>query len=253
MWIVLGIIAVVVVLVGLVLWWLLSGPDDELDGDDRDGDGDFAVHRKWGWEFALTEEQEKALMEGLRAYHKSKDGPVHVDGQGGQLMLFAPQTVISLYLLATRFVALGPDAVSYPVSAVGRLVDEFADKEQPGVLHLRDDWFPAEGVDGMDRTAFADLVMDVLMNDRDQRVSLGSWNGDGLVEAVVDAAGLGNNNLVLDLGRVLDQYVPARQAQPQRSRSTCCASSCPDGGRRDPRRAVDPPATDEERRILAGA
>lgn len=250
MLIVLSVIAVVVLLIGLVLWWLLRGPDDELDGD-----GDFAVERRWDWEFELTEEQERALMVGLQAYHKSKDGPISVNGRNGQLMLFAPHTVISLYLAAQRFVALGPDAVSYPVSAVGRLVDEFADKEQPGVLHLRDDWFPADGVDGMDREAFADLVMDVLMKHRDQRVTGGSWNGDGLVDAVVRATGLSprderssmasemeqarqngasgeeafdrvhsrmesdrsrhTNHLVLDLARVLDHYGSARQADPQ--------------------------------------
>lgn len=248
MWIVLGIVAVIVLLIALVLWWLLRGPDDELDEE-------FAVERKWDWEFALTEEQETALMAGLQAYHKSKDGPISVDGSSGQVMLFAPHCVISLYLLTQRFVALGPDAVSYPVSAVGRLLDEFADQEQPGVLHLRDGWFPAEGVDGMDGSAFADLVMDVLMRHNDQRVTGGSWNGDSMVEAVVHATGLSlreerdamsaqaeharqhgasdeeafdrarermeadrsrhTNHLVLDLGRVLDHYSQARQAQPQ--------------------------------------
>lgn len=251
MWIVLGVIAAVVVLIGLVLWWLLKGDDDELDGDDEQ----FAVERKWDWESELTEQQETALMDGLRAYHKSNDGPISVDGQDGQVMLFAPHTVISLYLLAQRFVALGPDAVAYPISAVGRLLDEFADTEQPGVLHLRGVWFPAEGVDGMDQSAFADLVMDVLMRHDDRRVTTASWDGDGLVEAVVRATGLGlreerdamstgmeqarlhgasteeafdpahsrmeadrsrhTNRLVLDLARVLDHYGTLRQAQPQ--------------------------------------
>jgi hypothetical protein len=210
-WIVLGVIAAVVVLIGLALWWLLKG-DDEPDGDDEQ----FAVERKWGWVSELTEQQETALMDGLRAYHKSKDGPISVDGQDGQVMLFAPHCVISLYLLAHRFVALGPDAVSHPISAVGRLLDEFADTEQPGVLHLGYDWYPDEGVDGMDQSAFADLVMDVLMG-HDQRVSLASSDGDALVEAVVRATDRSQhtNRLVLDLGRVLDQYGAARQAQPQ--------------------------------------
>lgn len=249
MWIAVGVIAVLG-LVGLVVWWLLRGPDEDPSSDD-----DFAVERRWDWEFQLTEEQEKALMEGLQAYHKSKDGPIHVHSENAQVLLFAPHTVISLYFLAHRFVALGPEAVSYPVSSVGRLLDECADKEQPGVLHLRDDWFPDAGVDGMDTSAFADLVMDVLMKHPDQRVTGGSWNGDSLVETDVRATGrtLGDdrsalgedmqeamqhgassdeaferaysrqqadrsrhtNHLVLDLARVLDHYGPARQAQPQ--------------------------------------
>jgi hypothetical protein len=287
-WIVLGVIAVVV-LVGLVLWWLLSGPDDELDGDD-----DFAVERKWDWEFELTEEQEKALMAGLQAYHKSKEGPISVNGQSGQLTLFAPYTVISLYLLAQRFVALGPDAVEYPVSTVGRLLDEFTDEEQPGVLHLRDDWFPDQGVDGMDRSAFADVVMDVLMNHRDQRVTGGSWNGGALVEAEVRATGLGlrdersamgqemeqarsygasseeafdrvrsrreadrsrhTNHLVLDLARVLDHYGPARQAQPQTPPMDLLRTILPRMVASElPGVLWIRPATDDERSILADA
>ncbi|RZT15138.1 hypothetical protein EV649_5922 [Kribbella sp. VKM Ac-2569] len=211
MWI-LGVVAAVVVVVGLVLWWLLRGPDDDLDSDE-----DFAVPRKWEWEFQLTEEQEKALMEGLHSYHRSKDGPIAVHSEHADVTLFAPYTVISLYLLADRFVALGPDAVSYPMSSVGRLLDECADQEQPGVLHLRHDWFPDEGADGMDTSAFADLVMDVLMQHPDRRVIRASWNGDGLVEAAIRATDESrqDNRLALDLARVLEQYGAARQAQPQ--------------------------------------
>jgi hypothetical protein len=201
-----------------VLWWAMRAPDDDdLDTDGLDTDEDFAVPRKWEWEFQLTEEQEKALMEGLQSYHKSKDGPISVHGEDAQVTLFAPYTVISLYLLAQRFVALGPDAVSHPMSSVGRLLDECADKEQPGVLHLRSDWFPDEGVDGMDSADFSDLVMDVLMQHPDQRVARASSNGDSLIEAVVRATDQSRhtNHLVLDLARVLDQYGSARQAQPQ--------------------------------------
>ncbi|WP_327639259.1 hypothetical protein OHB24_13055 [Kribbella sp. NBC_00482] len=212
MWILGVIAAVAIVVVGLVLWWASTGPDDDLNTDE-----DFAVLRKWEWESQLTEQQEKALMEGLQSYHKSKDGPIAVHSEHAEVTLFAPYTVISLYLLAQRFVALGPDAVSYPMSSVGRLLDECADKEQPGVLHLRHDWFPDEGVDGMDTSAFADLVMDVLMQHPDRRVTLASWNGDGLVDATVGAPdpSLHTNRLALDLARVLEQYGAARQTQPQ--------------------------------------
>ncbi len=212
MWILGVIAAVAIVVVGLVLWWASTGPDDDLDTDEN-----FAVQRKWEWEVQLTEDQEKALMQGLQSYHKSKDGPISVHSEDAQVTLFAPYTVISLYLLAQRFVALGPDAVAHPMSSVGRLLDECADKEQPGVLHLRQDWFPDEGVDGLDTSAFADLVMDVLMQHPDQRVIRASWNGDGLVEAAIRATDESQpaNRLALDLARVLEQYGAARQTQPQ--------------------------------------
>lgn len=250
MWILGVIAAVAIVVVGLVLWWAASGPDDDLDSDE-----DFAVQRKWEWEVQLTVEQEKALMEGLQSYHKSKDGPIAVHSEHAEVTLFAPYTVISLYLLAQRFVALGPDAVSHPMSSVGRLLDECADKEQPGVLHLRHDWFPDEGVDGLDTTAFADLVMDVLMNHPDRRVTRASWNGDGLVEAVVDAdQNQDTNRLAVDLARVLEQYGAARQAQPQTPPLDLLRTILPGMVASEvPGVLWIRPASDDERKILADA
>jgi hypothetical protein len=253
MWIALVVVAVVV-LVGLVLWWLLRGPDDDLDTDE-----DFAAQRKWEWEFQLSEEQEKALMDGLRAYHKSKDGPIAVHGEDAEVMLFAPHTVISLHYLAQRFVALGPEAVSYPVSSVGRLLDDCANKEQPGVLHLPGGgWFPDQGIDGMDSSAFSDLVMDVLMDHPDQRVARASCDGDSLVEAAVRATrqqpdqSRDTNRLVLDLARVLEQYGAARQAQPQTPPLDLLRMILPRMVASEaPGVLWIRPATDDERNILA--
>ncbi|TCC40152.1 hypothetical protein [Kribbella speibonae] len=210
MWILGVIAAAAIAVVAVVLWWASRSPDDLAGAEE------YAVERKWEWEAQLTVEQEKALMEGLRSYNKSKDGPISVHSEHAEVMLFAPHTVISLYLLADRFVALGPDAVSYPMSSVGKLLDECADKEQPGVLHLRDDWFPEEGADGMDTAAFADLVMDVLIQHSDRRVTGGSWNGDSLVETFVQAdPNEQPNRVAVDLARVFEQYGAAREAQPQ--------------------------------------
>lgn len=248
MWILGVIAAVAIAVVGLFLWWASRGPDDDLDDSE-----DFAVARRWDWEVELTEEQDKALMEGLRSYHKSKDGPISLDGENAQVTLFAPYTVISLYLLVQRFVALGPDAVSYPTSSVGRLLDECSDKEQPGVLHLRSDWFPDEGVDGLDSSAFSDLVMDVLMGHPDQRVARVSSNGDSLIEAAVRAdQGRDDNRLLLDLARVLEQYGEARQAQPQTPPIDLLRMVLPGMVASDvPGVLWIRPATDDERNILA--
>ncbi|WP_410788786.1 hypothetical protein [Kribbella sp. C-35] len=250
MWILGVIAAVAIAVVALVLWWATRGPDDDLDNAE-----DFAVQRKWEWEAQLTKEQEKALMEGLQSYHKSKDGPISVHSEHAEVTLFAPYTVISLYLLADRFIALGPDAVSHPMSSVGRLLDDCADKEQPGVLHLRHDWFPDEGVDGMDTEAFADLVMDVLMDHPDRRVTSGSWNGDGLVETVVHADQSEQpNHLALDLARVLEQYGAARQAQPQTPPIDLLRMVLPNMVTSEvPGVLWIRPATDDERNILADA
>ena len=253
MWILGVTAAVAIVVVGLFLWWASRGPDDDLDTSE-----DFAVARLWEWEVQLTEEQEKALMDGLRDYHKSKDGPISVHSQSAQVTLFAPYTVISLYLLAQRFVALGPDAVSHPISSVGRLLDECANNEQPGVLHLPgDDWFPDEGVDGMDRSAFDDLVMDVLMGHPGRRVAVASSNGDNLIEAVVRATSgdvVDDNRLVLDLARVLEQYGAARQAQPQTPPLDLLRMVLPGMVASEaPGVLWIRPATDDERNVLANA
>jgi hypothetical protein len=247
-WILGVIAAVAIAAVGLVLWWASRGPDDL--------DEDFAVAREWEWEFQLTEEQEKALMEGLQSYHKSKDGPISVHGKDAQVTLYSPYAVISLYLLAQRFVALGPDAVSHPMSSVGRLLDECADKEQPGVLHLRSDWFPDEGMDGLDSSAFSDLVMDVLMDHPAERVTRVSSSGDSLIEAAVRATdqSLHTNHLVLDLARVLEQYGAARQAQPQTPPIDLLRLVLPRMVAAEvPGVLWIRPATDDERNILADA
>ncbi|GAA4215685.1 hypothetical protein [Actinocatenispora rupis] len=154
MWIALGIAAFVVLalVVGLV-WWFRRDPAGGSGPDDQ-----FTAERRWGWELRLGEQTEAAFLAGMKAYHDAGT-PVYLNGERGTLSMSEPPRVVSLHLLADRFAALGT-AVD-PVTAVRQLMTDCVDTEQPGVLHLRDPWYP-ESVDGMDALAFTRAVRDVL-------------------------------------------------------------------------------------------
>lgn len=148
--IVLGVIVALVV--AGALWWRFRDP---LRGDDYDN---FAVRRQWDWEHRLSEAEETALMAGLRA-----NGSVFVHDDYGVLLVRHPPMLISLYVLADRFRALGPSAMNDPVSGVRHLISQAGAGESGGVLHLRENWLPGE-VDGMDKYGFRDAMSVAMMN-----------------------------------------------------------------------------------------
>ncbi|GAA2381420.1 hypothetical protein [Nonomuraea africana] len=143
MWIALGVVAALVI--GVVLWWRFRDP---LRGEDF---YKFHVERRWAWELILSEEQEQAFMAGLEAYDDERTVFPHRDA--GVLHVYDPSMLVSLFLLAERFAALGPAALSDPAGAVRHLLDQAAQAETGGVLHLDDDWM-GEPVDGMDKYDF---------------------------------------------------------------------------------------------------
>ncbi|MEU6714478.1 hypothetical protein ABZ897_23670 [Nonomuraea sp. NPDC046802] len=148
MWIALGVIVVLVV--GVALWWKFRDP---LAGEDF---YKFYVERKWAWELILTEEQEQAFMAGLEAY--DDESTVYPHREAGVLRVYNPSMVISLFLLAEQFAALGPGAAGDPAGAVRHLIDRAAAAETKGVLHLDDEWMDGP-VDGMDKYDFTGAMM----------------------------------------------------------------------------------------------
>ncbi|MFC4006225.1 hypothetical protein ACFOY2_03255 [Nonomuraea purpurea] len=148
MWIALGVIVVLVV--GVALWWKFRDP---LAGEDF---YKFHVERKWAWELILTDEQEQAFMAGLEAY--DDESTVCPHREAGVLRVYNPSMVISLFLLAEQFAALGPGAAEDPAGAVRHLIDRAAAAETGGVLHLDDEWMD-EPVDGMDKYGFTGAMM----------------------------------------------------------------------------------------------
>ncbi|MFD1939901.1 hypothetical protein ACFSKW_51440 [Nonomuraea mangrovi] len=152
MWIALGVVAAVVV--GVALWWRFRDP---LRGESFD---QFEVNRLWGWELRLSEEEEIAFMAGLRAYD-NEVGSFFIHGEHGVLSLYHPPMLISMHLMADRFKAMGPAAMSDPAGAVRHLFGQAAARESVGVLHLRENWLPCE-IDGMDKYGFRDAMSDAL-------------------------------------------------------------------------------------------
>ncbi|MEV4111273.1 hypothetical protein [Nonomuraea sp. NPDC049695] len=149
MWIALGV--VVALVVGVALWWKFRDP---LRGEDF---YKFHVERKWAWELILTEEQEQAFMAGLEAY--DNESTVYPFREEGALRVYHPSMMVSLFLLAEQFAALGPQALADPAGAVRHLLDRAAQSETGGVLHLNDDWLE-EPVDALDKYAFSSAMMD---------------------------------------------------------------------------------------------
>ncbi|MEV0386298.1 hypothetical protein [Nonomuraea sp. NPDC050643] len=149
MWIALGVIAVLIV--AGALWWKFRDP---LRGEDF---YKFHVERQWAWELLLTDEQERAFMAGLEAY--DEDVTVYLNREAGVLRVYEPSMIVSLFLVAEQFAALGPGAVADPAGAVRHLLDRVTHAETGGVLHLDDGWMPEERVDGMDKYDFTGAMM----------------------------------------------------------------------------------------------
>ncbi|MGN9840287.1 hypothetical protein ACTMTI_19395 [Nonomuraea sp. H19] len=202
MWIAVAVAAAIVV--GVVVWWLRRDP---VGGDAYDI---FEIERKWDWELLLTPEAEAAFVEGLRAYHEAGN-PVRVGGEQGVLTAYDPPRLLSLHLLAGAFAARGDAAMHDPQGTVAEFMAQ--DAERPGVLHLRPDWLIGE-VDGMDRTGFADAVHEIVCPPGGE-VRPGA-EGVGALQVRVRAAQEPHaNTMMLDLARVLDRYVEARDKQPE--------------------------------------
>jgi hypothetical protein len=146
------LIAGAVVLIGIV--WLVMRRGGSVSDAER-----FAVSRRWGWELALTEAEETALMQGLRAYYDAGHS-LFIQGEYGVLRVYAPQALVSLHLLGERFRAMGAGAIEQPAPAVQRLMERLTAAEEPGVLHLAPAWLDGT-VDGMDRIKFVDAVREV--------------------------------------------------------------------------------------------
>jgi hypothetical protein len=200
-------------------------------GADKKYDAEkYVPPRKWGWERGLSQEEETALFRGLQAYEST--GKSFYLGHAENLISFyEPPARVSLPLLAERFKALGPAAVTDPVAAVKGLLDGFLAKEEPGVLHLRKDWFPKDGVDGWDHNQFTEEARKILDGGSSLGLSgLSGWYSDenygvihfgvlvgpspeldalraaGKYEQMQAAESIYKNNLVVDLSRVLDRY-----------------------------------------------
>ncbi|MEU6787964.1 hypothetical protein ABZ912_52980 [Nonomuraea angiospora] len=148
MWIALGVIVALVA--GVALWWKFRDP---LRGEDF---YKFHVERKWAWELILDDEQERAFMAGLEAY--DEESTVYPHREAGALRVYDPSMMISLFLLAEQFAAMGPQALADPAGAVRHLIGSAARSESGGVLHLDDGWM-AEPVDGMDKYDFTSAMM----------------------------------------------------------------------------------------------
>ncbi|MEV0631412.1 hypothetical protein [Nonomuraea wenchangensis] len=209
MWIAIAVPAAVVV--GIVVWWLRR---DRPAGPETAGPG-FAAGRAPEWEPGLTPEADAAFVEGLGAYDATGEALRPDWGRDVLAVDGTPPRLISLRLLADGFAALGEAALHDPQGAVAGLMAEYAAAERPGVLHLRAEW-PADEVDGMDRTAFAEAVRAVVCPPDAAGVE-GFADGASLLVTVTDTdtePPAGRNTLLLDLGRVLDLHTEAREKRP---------------------------------------
>ncbi|MBF8188182.1 hypothetical protein ITP53_21105 [Nonomuraea sp. K274] len=188
MWIAVAVLAAAAV--GVVAWWLRRDPAD--DGFEVEGD------------LGLGAEARPAFAEGLRACHDRGDGPRI---ERGVLTMYDPPCLVSLYLLADGFATRGDAALHDPEGTVATLMNRLATAERPGILHLRRDWLTGE-VDGMDRGGFAGAV-------RESVCPGGDWAGDEVLgSSYVTVSGEQPNTMMLDLARVLDRYLEAREKQP---------------------------------------
>ncbi|MGW2148061.1 hypothetical protein ACWCOT_27450 [Nonomuraea bangladeshensis] len=204
MWIAVAVPAVVV---GILVWWLRRARPAAPEAG-----GGFAAGRAPEWGPGLTPEADAAFVEGLGAYDATGEA-LRPDWERDVLAVNGmPPRLISLRLLADGFAALEEAALHDPQGAVAGLMAEYAAAERPGVLHLRAEW-PADEVDGMDRTAFAEAVRAVVCPPGAAGVE-GFADGASLLVTVTDAEASGRNTLMLDLGRVLDLYAEAREKRP---------------------------------------
>ncbi|MEU6728063.1 hypothetical protein ABZ917_30530 [Nonomuraea wenchangensis] len=198
MWIAVALPAAIVI--GILVWWLRR---------DRPADPEAGRAPE---EPGLTPEVDAAFVEGLGAYDATGEA-LRPDWERDVLAVDgSPPRLISLRLLADGFAALEEAALHDPQGAVAGLMAEYAAAERPGVLHLRAEW-PADEVDGMDRTAFAEAVRAVVCPPDAAGVE-GFADGASLLVTVTDTGTSGRNTLMLDLGRVLDRYAEAREKRP---------------------------------------
>jgi hypothetical protein len=164
----------------------------------------------WDWESRLGEDARVAFMEGVRAC-QDQVGPLSPDEERGLLRIVDPPRLISLYLLADRFIGRGQDGLHDPQGTVRELVAQCVATEQPGVLHLRADWLSGE-VDGMDRPGFTAAVREIVRPDG------ASSSGDESVGCLeVTLPGSPDeyaNTALLDLGRVVERYEKTRAERP---------------------------------------
>ncbi|MGW5158928.1 hypothetical protein ACWEPN_25935 [Nonomuraea wenchangensis] len=197
MWIAVAVPAAIVI--GILVWWLRrdrpTGPEA---GPEREPEADAA------------------FVEGLGAYDATGEA-LRPDWERDVLAVDGtPPRLISLRLLADGFAALEEAALHDPQGAVAGLMAEYAAAERPGVLHLRAEW-PADEVDGMDRTAFAEAVRAVVCPPDAAGVEGFADGASLLVTVTVTVTGAeasGRNTLMLDLGRVLDLYAETRDKRP---------------------------------------
>ncbi|WP_188194065.1 hypothetical protein [Nonomuraea sp. SYSU D8015] len=241
MWIAVAVLAAIAV--GGVVWWLRRDP---AGGDMDDG---FGIDPAWEWASRLTPGAETAFLEGLRAYHDAGNA-LDLAGERGVLTAYDPPRLISLRVLADGFTALGDAAMHDPHGTVAAMMARFAAAERPGVLHLRAEWPAGEVADGMDLAAFAAAVREIVCPP--DAAGVHPWpGGDGVgalqVRVLADraepqeetsshvngkpvaaAAGLATaaiddhvaetggraNTMMLDLARILDLYLEAREKQP---------------------------------------
>jgi hypothetical protein len=154
----------VLVVLGLVAFAVLRMVQKKGDSDYEKNK--FIPLRKWGWELALGEAEEAALLRGLQAW-EGENKSLYLGHDEGTMTLYLPgrQVLVSLFLLADRFRALGAGA---DPAAVGRLVDELSAQEQPGVIAFSGSWFAVGTLDGMDHDAFLSKVRGVLTAGFDQ-------------------------------------------------------------------------------------
>lgn len=143
-------------LVGYVVLRMVQKKDDKEYEEKK-----FVPQRRWSWELGLSDAEEAALMQGLKAWENNERSLYlsHEDGTA-TLYLTGRQVLVSLFLLGERLRGLG--AAGQDPAAVGRLLDELSAQEQPGVVSFSESWFAGGDVDGMNHDAFLSRVRDTL-------------------------------------------------------------------------------------------
>lgn len=220
------IIAVAVVVVGYIALRMLWSSDDRKADQEK-----FVPQRKWGWERGLSDAEEAALLQGLKAYEDA-GASFNIGHRDGILSLYGDRPGrVSLFLIAERFKALGAGAAGDPAGAVKGLFEGFLAREEPGVLHLRKEWFPEGGVDGWDNDQFTEQARKVLDGGSAAGLQgLHGWYSDenvgvihfgilarpgpelaalrdaGKFEESYAAESLYVNHLIVDLARTIDRY-----------------------------------------------
>jgi hypothetical protein len=229
------VVVVALVLVGFVALRVVQGSQEKKWAAEK-----FVPRRKWGWEKALGDAEEIALLQGLEAYEKA-GARFNIGDRDGLLSLYGDRPArVSLFLLGERFKALGPAALGDPAGAVKGLIDGFLAREEPGVLHLRPEWFPEGGVDGWNNDQLTEEARKVLDSGSAAGLQgLHGWYSDenvgvihlgilarpgpelsalrdaGKFEELQAAETLYVNHLVVDLARTIDRHRALRGERPE--------------------------------------